>query len=98
LFLQIVFLAHYYYSGKEFESQEVPPQLSGKQWNDQTMNKNKIQKNIREMDRIINLFNSQRGSTHLATSLDRILGETRKVAVRVRENSELKKLSKFSES
>lgn len=46
----------------------------------------KTRRNILELDRLISLFNSDKGSPTLATGMDRIMVEIRKTSVQVRKD------------
>jgi len=73
------------FSGKEFEDSEKnnrTEKLAG----DPSL-KSKILKNIRELERLVGVFNSQKGTSSTATSIDRLMTDIRRTCVRVRKNN-----------
>jgi len=72
------------FSGMEYENLEKESQAITPVSCDPDL-KAKIHKSIRELDRLVSLFEKKKGSSTLAISMDRLMTEIRRTSVQVLE-------------
>jgi hypothetical protein len=75
-------------SGLEFEKKEEEARQSKKQWGDPNL-KAKTRKHILELERLVGLFSSDKGTAVLSTQMDRLMADIRKASVKVREHFQI---------